>query len=355
MKQPPPAPPGATPRAGAPRQAEARIRNLFQCEKKRPPLPLLFLAALLILSCGWLVSCRSQPAAPLVVMEVQHYDTNSNYLEIPTLVLPDGQKADEGLTSINRALSGLRDSYLPLLEGPLPSGTDGYDNCCLLYPAETDRYLNLLFFQTYFVSDLNTGHVLSLVYDKEERRQVSLEDALALAGVTEEGLYLALAEQYDPELAQEVPGADLCIQDPDLEGFRMGGDGPSSTSPPAPTTGRTARRTPSAGRSTSISGPLGPSPAMNSTTSACPRWFRRRSAWTWTRPCGGNGTSRTRSRRAASPPLPSPSPPACPAPRRSRRRRSRWCWTTSPQTASGRSQVGPGSWGRGSPPRPATW
>ena len=51
-------------------------------------------------------------------MEVQHYDTNSNYLEIPTLVLPDGQKADEGLTSINRALSGLRDSYLPLLEGP---------------------------------------------------------------------------------------------------------------------------------------------------------------------------------------------------------------------------------------------
>ena len=27
----------------------------------------------------------------------------------------------------------------------------------------------------------------------------------------------------------------------------------------------------------------------------------------------------------------------------------------SPQAASGRSQVGPGSWGRGSPPRPATW
>ena len=27
----------------------------------------------------------------------------------------------------------------------------------------------------------------------------------------------------------------------------------------------------------------------------------------------------------------------------------------SPQAASGRSQVGPGSWGMGSPPRPATW
>ena len=115
MKQPQPSTPFSTPLSGSARQAEARIRNLFQCEKKRPPLPLLFLAALLILSCGWLVSCRSQPADPLVVMEVQHYDTNSNYLEIPTLVLPDGQKADEGLTSINRALSGLRDSYLPLL------------------------------------------------------------------------------------------------------------------------------------------------------------------------------------------------------------------------------------------------
>lgn len=74
---------------------------------------------------------------------------------------------------------------------------------------------------------------------------MSLEDALALAGVTEEGLYLALAEQYDPELAQEVPGADLCIQDPDLEGFRMGGDGQPLFYLTArlPTTGRTARRT----------------------------------------------------------------------------------------------------------------
>ena len=68
MKQPPPSTPFSTPLSGSARQAEARIRNLFQCEKKRPPLPLLFLAALLILSCGWLVSCRSQPAAPLVGM-----------------------------------------------------------------------------------------------------------------------------------------------------------------------------------------------------------------------------------------------------------------------------------------------
>lgn len=51
-------------------------------------------------------------------MEVQHYDTNSNYLEIPTLVLPDGQKADEGLTSINRALSGPAGQLPPAPGGP---------------------------------------------------------------------------------------------------------------------------------------------------------------------------------------------------------------------------------------------
>ena len=47
-----PSTPFSTPLSGSARQAEARIRNLFQCEKKRPPLPLLFLAALLILFLG---------------------------------------------------------------------------------------------------------------------------------------------------------------------------------------------------------------------------------------------------------------------------------------------------------------
>ena len=337
MKQPQPSTPFSTPLSGSARQAEARIRNLFQCEKKRPPLPLLFLAALLILSCCWLVSCRSQPADPLVVMEVQHYDTNSNYLEIPTLVLPDGQKADEGLTSINRALSGLRDSYLPLLEGPLPSGTDGYDNCCLLYPAETDRYLNLLFFQTYFVSDLNTGHVLSLVYDKEERRQVSLEDALALAGVTEEGLYLALAEQYDPELAQEVPGADLCIQDPDLEGFRMGGDG----QPLFYLTARSDDREDSA--ADAVSGAELPPlvPAEECLDLDPPLW--RQWHFADEKPEGG----------FTSPAL--PVSPGTPRPPALTEEVEQMVLDYSPQAASGRSQVGPGSWGMGSPPRPATW
>ena len=90
MKQPPPSTPFSTPLSGSARQAEARIRNLFQCEKKRPPLPLLS-------SCRpahpllRLAGLLPEPARrPLVVMEVQHYDTNSNYLEIPTLVLPDG-------------------------------------------------------------------------------------------------------------------------------------------------------------------------------------------------------------------------------------------------------------------------
>ena len=108
---------------------------------------------------------------------------------------------------------------------------------------------------------------------------MSLEDALALAGVTEEGLYLALAEQYDPAGPGGPQGRPL-HQDPDLEGFRMGGDG----QPLFYLTARSDDREDSAadavsGRSTSISGPLGPSPAIIRTTStACPLWSRRRSA-----------------------------------------------------------------------------
>ena len=52
MKQPPPSTPFSTPLSGSARQAEARIRNLFQCEKKRPPLPSSFLPP-----------CSSSPAA----------------------------------------------------------------------------------------------------------------------------------------------------------------------------------------------------------------------------------------------------------------------------------------------------
>lgn len=44
--------------SGSARETETRIRNIFQWQKKRPPLPVLAVAAALILLCGSLVSCQ---------------------------------------------------------------------------------------------------------------------------------------------------------------------------------------------------------------------------------------------------------------------------------------------------------
>ena len=54
---------------------------------------------------------------------------------------------------------------------------------------------------------------------------MTLEEALDLAEQTVDGLCQALADQYDPTLGQDIPGADLCIQNQVVEGFRMGTDG----------------------------------------------------------------------------------------------------------------------------------
>ena len=56
--------PFSTPLSGSARQAEARIRNLFQGPKRRPPVWLMVLALLLILSCGGLVVCQDQKVPP---------------------------------------------------------------------------------------------------------------------------------------------------------------------------------------------------------------------------------------------------------------------------------------------------
>ena len=56
--------PFSTPLSGSARQAEARIRNLFQGPKRRPPVWLMALTLLLIFSCGGLVTCRTAASPP---------------------------------------------------------------------------------------------------------------------------------------------------------------------------------------------------------------------------------------------------------------------------------------------------
>lgn len=214
---------------GSAQTMRQRIRSIFLEPKRRPPAPALVLAALAIALCGGLVSCQSRSAVPVIVMDTQFYDIYENYIEIPMLALPDGAKPNDGIDAINRSLSDLKAEYQEILdaspERDFSSGTVGFQNHCLFYPSTTDRYLNLLFLRERFVTDLNSGHVLSLVYDLKEGRQVTLEDALALAGTTREELFAQLSAQYDPQLAQEYPRFPIRVQQPVLEGFRIRPDG----------------------------------------------------------------------------------------------------------------------------------
>ena len=220
--------PFATRLSGSAKETELRIRNIFQWQKQRPPLWAMILAALVILSCGGLVSCRARQPGPAIGMDVQYYDKSENYIEIPILIMPEGSQADQGIAAINEALAELKGEYARLLSA-LEDGTAPYmdslvpfENHCLLYPTETERYLNLLFLREEFSTDLNTAHLTSLVYDKEEGQQVTLTDALALAGASEEELFSQLSAQFDGYIN---PDLYAYIQNPALEGFRMGADG----------------------------------------------------------------------------------------------------------------------------------
>ncbi len=217
LSQSPPRSPFATHLSGSARETELRIRNIFQWKKKRPPLWLMVLVGAVILLCGSLVSCQSQTQTVSLSMDTQYYDARENYIEIPVLT-----GSGEGVTAINEALTQLKADYQSVLDGS--DQTPG-ENQCLLYPSETECYLSLVFFRTEYRTDLVTGHVTSLVCDKKTGQQVTLAQALELAGQTEEALCQALAQQFDPIVQKDNPDADVCIQKQALEGFRMGSDG----------------------------------------------------------------------------------------------------------------------------------
>ena len=213
--------PFSLPLSGSARETEIRLRNIFSGPKKRPPLPFLILMFAIAIFCGNLVSCRQRPPEPSLLMETQYYDSYGNYVEIPALALPSGQE-NEAVDAINEALNHLRGEYAQL---DSRTGTDAWENQCLFYPSTTDRYLNLLFFRSQFTTDLNTGHVFSLVYDKREGTLVSTGDALALAGLNEKGLLDQVAEQMEPEMNPEGQGYQIALHNLTLEGFRVKADG----------------------------------------------------------------------------------------------------------------------------------
>ena len=215
--------PFATRFSGREGETRLRITNIVSGQHRRPAVLVLVLALVSILSCGWVFSFGAKARGLTVVMETQYYDDLGNYIEIPAAAPAGGGEAP-GAAALDQALNSLREEYAPVLSGSL-SGGAARENRCLFYLTQTDRYYNFLFYRDEFRTDLSCGHVTALVYDRQKDALVTLEDALALAGQTEDGLCQALANQYDPQLKQEAPDADLCIQNQQVEGFRMGADG----------------------------------------------------------------------------------------------------------------------------------
>ena len=216
MKHQVPYTPFSTPLSGSARLAELRIRNIFAGPKKRPPAIFIALVSAFCLLCGNLVSCQQRPAEPALVMETQYYDSYANYLEIPTLVLPEGEE-NPAADAINAGLAELGAQYDYL------KTNEGVSRRCTLYPSTTERYINLVFFED--LGDYgNDGYVRTWVYDKKEGAQVTEEDAFALAGTTREELYSKLEQLIaaDPEDPREL----YKIGDPiNLQGFRVKADG----------------------------------------------------------------------------------------------------------------------------------
>ena len=103
-----PCSPLSTRLSGSAKEVELRIRSIFQWKKKRPPVWLMLVTAMLCLSCGSLVSCQRRPAEPSIIMETQYYDSVGSYIEIPALSLPAGERKEAVKKSCQRTFQALR-------------------------------------------------------------------------------------------------------------------------------------------------------------------------------------------------------------------------------------------------------
>lgn len=199
--------------SGSAKETEQRLRHLF-ARHKRPALLLVAVVALAIGLCGGLVACRSTTQAGSFTMDTQYYDALGNYIEIPRLTAEG-----EGAQEVNQALAALKSQYQTVMDAPM--NTVGGQRC-LLYPAVTERYDNLIFYLD-SASSGNDGDIYTLVYDRQEDRVVTLTEALELAGTTEDALCRGAEEYLNGELAgTEVA---LAAQDGAVTGFRIRNDG----------------------------------------------------------------------------------------------------------------------------------
>ena len=200
---------------GGKRLLRRRLRDLLRPAPKHGRALAAIMAAL-ALCAGALVACRSGSgeATAYIVMDTQYYDDRGSVLEIPRIAGDDSPDAQ----AINAALLERKAAYQSYMDDPFQSGT-----WCevIAFPVTTERYLNLALLENVYPSYGTDGDLYAWVYDRQEGRSVTVEEALDLAGTTEAALREAVAEQLaSGELSLPLDEASFSIR-----GFRIGEEG----------------------------------------------------------------------------------------------------------------------------------
>ena len=197
---------------GGKRLLRTRLRDLLRPAPRRGRA-LAAMAAVLAICAGALVACRSGAgeATAYIVMDTQYYDDRGSILEIPQIAGDDSPDAQ----AINAALLERKAAYQSYMDAPYQSGT-----WCEVtaFPVTTERYLNLALLENVYPCYGTDGDLYAWVYDRQERRSVTVEEALDLAGTTEDALRNAVAE----DLASGDLPLPLDEDSFSIRGFRIG-------------------------------------------------------------------------------------------------------------------------------------
>ena len=192
---------------GGKRLLRRRLRDLLRPAPRRGRA-LAAMAAVLAICASALVACRSGAgeATAYIVMDTQYYDDRGSILEIPRIAGDDSPDAQ----AINAALLERKAAYQSYMDAPYQSGT-----WCEVtaFPVTTERYLNLALLENVYPCYGTDGDLYAWVYDRQEGRSVTVEEAMDLAGTTEDTLREAVAEHLaSGELSLPLDEASFSIR-----------------------------------------------------------------------------------------------------------------------------------------------
>ena len=133
--------PFTTALSGSAKETEERIRNIFQYQKKRPPVPALLLACALALSCGGLVSCQAE-GGDEAVTDFPHMMGEPLNVVMPPWAMAGLDYSDTNITFLNNlAANGPEIDDLPATPANLEdfSQSESWNETVWLLSQDTER------------------------------------------------------------------------------------------------------------------------------------------------------------------------------------------------------------------------